>query len=277
MAEQDLPRATTGDEKVAQLRRLQRRLDRALGAIAQGDTDAVDDVAAILRTLVGRGKGNDLIRRTRAVMNLKWPLLFVGPEAKDTGVRLSAGSIPARLKMPEGDCRWVRLDEWTQALAVVIDEGHGQRKATWEKLIEDYANTFGSHASQSIPRMLDATARMHAVELNLGQYMIHCAGLGIADAVAQMLDEFEGKAVVKGQLLQDRLTPLYGLIIGAGPAPESEVRIDDRGISERTHVIKMHLYPHQWQRVFVEPDPENDRTIVAFDIHDAGTPDWWPE
>lgn len=190
---------------------------------------------------------------------------------------LSAGSIPARVKEPPGDCRWIRVDQWTATPAIVINQGDGQRKSSWEKLIETYANTFGSHASRSIPRMLDATSQMHAVKLNLGQYMIHCAGLGIADALRQMIDEIDGKTIVKGQCLQDRLTPLYGLIMRSGPMSESKVFIDDTGITELTHVLKMHLHPHVWQRVFVKPNPAIEGgNIIAFDIHDAGKPHWWP-
>ncbi|WP_204807149.1 hypothetical protein [Mycobacterium riyadhense] len=278
MGTTDQPRATTSGETQEQLRRLQKRLSRALNALADGDEDAVDDIAAALRTLVGRGRGDDLIRRVRKAFGLQWPLLFVGPAASDaTDVTLSAGSIPSRVKEPPGDCAWIRVDQWADSLAVVINQGRGQRKANWQKLIEAYANTYGSHASNSIPSMLDETSRMHADQMNLGQYMIHCAGLGVADAITQMIDEIDGKTVVRGQLLQNRLTPLYGLIVGRQSMEGAKIFIDDRDISERTHVIKMHLYPHQWQRVFVEPLPGGAGKNIALDLHDAGKPDWWPE
>ncbi|ANW64000.1 hypothetical protein BCA37_10700 [Mycobacterium sp. djl-10] len=279
MGDGDLPRATSNDEKVQQLQRLERRLARALSALAEGEADAVDDVATALRALVGRGPGNDLIRRVRSALGLRWPLLFVGPPASDAnGVSLSVGSIPARVQEPPGDRHWVGVNEWTDRLAIVIDQGKGRRKLTWEGLIETYANTYGAHAGKAIPRMLDAASRLYADKLDLGEYLIHCAGLGVADLVGQMLDEIGGNTIVRGQLLRGLLTPLYGLTIIDRPMKDIQVRIDDIGVDKFTYVIKMIVRDGEWARVWIEPDLTGEtKSIISLDIHDDGKPDWWPD
>ena len=57
------PQATSDEDFVSGAIELGQRLTRHLSALENGEAGAVADVAAVLRTLIVRGEGDDVIRR----------------------------------------------------------------------------------------------------------------------------------------------------------------------------------------------------------------------
>jgi hypothetical protein len=95
-----LPKALTDDEFVACAIELGQRLSRHLDALEKGEAGAVADVASVLRTLVVRGDGDDVIRRLCKRTHVPLPEVLVSRAAHDGPlVILSAGAMPA------GPCR----------------------------------------------------------------------------------------------------------------------------------------------------------------------------
>lgn len=273
----DAPRLVSDEELLAHLRRVNSRLIRALESLGNGQSDAVDDVASHLRTLIGHGRGDDLIRRVIKAHNFTWPSLFVSPSPhRDRGVRLSIGNVPGKCASADTKGEWKRLDRWASQLVLVIDHGQGQRTSTWEKLIETYANTYGAHASHTVPRLLDATSRLYSDRLNLGEYLIHCGGSGVADAVNQILHEANGKPVVTGQLLTEHHFRLLGLTLRGPDGQGMDILINPSNPTEKTDIIKLHMADDHWERITVEPDEESGPSgLMTIEVQQL-KPDWWP-
>ena len=280
----DQPRPISADELLTGLRRAQLRLMRALGDIGEGHGDAVDDVANIVRTLVGEASGgNKLIKRAVKQLKLTWPQIFAGPSPQiGHAVHLGIGNIPLPYKPSrEGGARWMRVDKWAQQTALVLDYGNGQRKIPWLKLIEDYGNTYGSHVGTEISKSIDSTSRFYSNRLTMTEFLIYCAGWGLADAANQLIEEADGHQVVRAELKQGRLTPvLTRLTVPEQSMAGISYDIDDEDISEAVEVFKFaHLHTRQrmWERLTIEPNPdENIHSTVTLELLDK-LPDWWTD
>ncbi|MBY0443543.1 MAG: hypothetical protein K2Q25_15650 [Mycobacteriaceae bacterium] len=86
------------------------------------------------------------------------------------------------------------IDKWRK-LPMLIIRGAPRRVSTWEQLIAAYANTYASHLSRTIPQLLSHMASIFCsgpLGLDLGEYLIHCAGLVAEDALHQTLAAIDG-------------------------------------------------------------------------------------
>lgn len=150
------------------------RLSRHLTALENGEPGAVSDVAAVLRTLIVRGEGDDVIRRLCKRTHVPLPEVYVSRAAyNEPSVILSAGGIPG---LPEHEdaphqipSYIVDLDKWSAMKALVVRGGTSRRVNDWNHVISMYANTFCSHLSGAIPKTLVETSSIMSGELDLGE------------------------------------------------------------------------------------------------------------
>jgi hypothetical protein len=89
------------------------------------------------------------------------------PVADRQAIGLAFGEVLA----PSGGDELVRvadIDEWRGYKALIVG-GAPRRVSTWEQLITDYANIFGSHLSETIPHLLSQVSWMcYSGPLDLG-------------------------------------------------------------------------------------------------------------
>ena len=101
------PQAISDEDCIAGAIELGQRLTRHLSALESGEVGAIADVAAVLRTLIVRGEGDDVIRRLSKRTHVPIPEVLVTTAAYDgPSVVLSAGAIPD----PPGRCGADSLD-----------------------------------------------------------------------------------------------------------------------------------------------------------------------
>jgi hypothetical protein len=142
------PQAISDEDFVSGAIELGQRLTRHLGALENGEVGAAADVAAVLRTLIVRGEGDDLIRRLCKRKHVSIPEVLVTKAAYDgPSVILSAGAIPVTPEDQDhphqiATCM-VNLDVWSGMTALVVRGGTPRRVNNWERVISMYANTFG--------------------------------------------------------------------------------------------------------------------------------------
>ena len=141
-------RPATPDEVVEAARRLRQRLGRHLDALEAGEVGAVDDVA-VLRTLLAHGRGDDVVVRLCRTKSIPLPQIQVSEPVVDRQpIGLAFGAVPAPA---HGEpVRLVDINDMAGLPALIV-RGAPRRVSTWEQLITDYANTFGSHLSGTIP------------------------------------------------------------------------------------------------------------------------------
>jgi hypothetical protein len=111
----------------------------------------------------------------------------------------------------------VDINAW-RGLDALIVRGAPRRVSGWEQLITDYANTFGSHLSGTIPHLLSHMSSIcYSGSLDLGEYLIHCAGIVAEDALQQVLGAIDGDKAPPPR--HRMLNPLLRLTVETKPQP----------------------------------------------------------
>ncbi len=143
----------------------------------------------------------------------------------------------------------------------------------WEHLIAEYANTYGSHASTTVPEVLDSISKMHADQMNLGEYLIWCAGIALEQTLVQLLDAVDGRSILRTS--KARTTPLLGLTLTGENGGYVSPLQHGEAITKWREVLKLHPSEHVWLRIVEEPDSTGE-TDGLFTYEQAETkPDWW--
>jgi hypothetical protein len=207
-------RPATPDEVLDAARRHLQRLRRHMDALQAGAVGAVDDVAGVLRTLLAHGSGDDGLRRLCRMHGINVPKVYVSePVVDQQSIALAFGAVPAPADFEE-PVRHVDTDAWRKLPALIVRSAP-RRVSTWEQVIREYGNTFGSHLSGTIPHLLSEISSIcHSGPLDLGEYLIHCAGIVAEDALDQALATIDGDpgAATKSPQHQ-RLNPIVRLIV----------------------------------------------------------------
>lgn len=195
-------REATKEETLEYLVRATSRLSRHLTAHFDGDFAAIDDVAAILRTLCGDG----LIKRAIDCLELTDPSLLISkPPELSKGTHISIGNFPcsetyAKPSRPEHQApRPSTLLTWLQSPAAYITETSkrggkehtSQRMRPWSGLIADISNTWGSHASPLIPPWMDTSQVIGVQELDLPGYVIERAAVAVEVSLTLLMQEVD--------------------------------------------------------------------------------------
>jgi hypothetical protein len=268
-------RPATPDEVVEVARRLRQRLGRHLNALEAGEVGAVDDVAAVLRTLLAHGKGDDVVARLCRIKSIPLPQIMISEPVIDRQkIGLAFGAVPAPA---HGDpVRLVDINIW-RALPALIVRGAPRRVSTWEQLITDYANTFGSHLSGTIPHLLSQMSSIcYSGSLDLGEYLIHCAGIVAEDALQQILGTIDGDTAGAIEIPRHRrLNPLLRLIVEPQlpePLMTTQFYIEGRPIGTTIHIAKVRLDDLYF---LLELTPRTADTAEFEFEFTNGEPEWW--
>jgi hypothetical protein len=278
------PQAISDEDFVSGAIELGQRLTRHLSALENGEAGAVADVAAILRTLIVRGEGDDVIRRLCKRTHVPIPEVFVTRAAYDgPSVVLSAGAIPVT---PEDQdhphqiaTRMVNLDVWSEMPALVVRGGTPRRVNNWDRVISMYANTFGSHMSGTIPNTLLETSSIMSGELDLGEYLIFCAGIVAENALNQVLDTIANKPIIVPHKLGRKPNPLTHLTLrdderGLGE-PELALAFMPAGLKigvDEIDVLKLHFADRYMKAAYARG---SDGKIYGTMKYSQQKPDWW--
>jgi hypothetical protein len=269
-------RAATPDEVVARARGLGHRLRRHLDALEAGEAGAVDDVAAVLRTLLGHGRGNDVVVRVCRMKSIPLPHAYVSAPVVDRqAIGLAFGAVPTPDTAPEAEGHiWVDIDSWRKLPALIV-RGAPRRVNTWEQLISSYANTYGSHVSGTIPHLLSETSAIcYSGPLDLGEYLIHCAGIVAEDAIHQALTSIDSDGLVV-RPRHRRLNPLLRLIVQPHPTEPTmtvQFSLEGRPLASTIPIAKVRL---EDQYFLLELTPATTDT-AHWEFQFTNTePEWW--
>lgn len=186
-----LPRPRTRDELLASARKVHRRIERALDALDEGQLDAIDDVAALTRTVLAFGKGDKLLLRLVNGFELERPKIHVPPPAN---LRVPAttviGPIPWEADAP--DVRTRDVFEWVQYGSAA--QLNGFSRQTWDKFINGYANDNGAHVSTTVRRELEAMSLFFGPTSNMADYLMRAAGVVAARSLGEVLARIDGES-----------------------------------------------------------------------------------
>lgn len=183
-------RDTSADELREAFIRSTHRLSRHISDHLAGEYAAIDDVAALLRTLCAFGRGDGLVDRVVRQFKLTPPRIRYERAADPiTGTQVTLGALPL-IRSDNGSFD-VTLNEWlrTPAAAFVDPATSRRTEMRWEKLIGQAANTWGSHATEVIAPWFDASQLINVHELTMVDYMIERASLAVEDRISYLLRE----------------------------------------------------------------------------------------
>jgi DNA-binding transcriptional LysR family regulator len=170
--------------------RLLRRLDRHLAAFDAGEDDALDDAAANLRTIVNTGKGDDVLAELLKRFHLPSPNVWLPEQREMVGkVLFAVDAIPVAPGIPPRDNETGALVPFTswRDMTVLHTPENLKRRWTWQHYIATYANTYGSHTSHSLPKVLSQTKSHGISGLQLAPYLIRRAAVVTLHALQQTL------------------------------------------------------------------------------------------
>lgn len=179
--------SVSDDEFVEQIASLTARLDDHLERVDAGLTHARDDLAVVLRILIGPDNVlGRFVRRFREMEPGSWvtPLFLPVDEGI---VTFSVGHFPSsspnkyevHAAVPSG------LRRKTCLQVLLLD--HGDKRLTWCDFVALYANKFGAHIDATIPYLLDKI-RVHGVSgTDLGTYMLRAVGVEVSRAAHLLL------------------------------------------------------------------------------------------
>ena len=149
------------------------------------------------------------------------PKIYVSEPVSDhQSIALAFGALPVPSDFDQ-PVRYLDIDTWRRLPALIVRSAP-RRVSTWEQLIRDYGNTFGAHMSGKIPHLLSEISTIcHSGPLDLGEYLIHCAGIVAEDALHQALTTIAGDSNEAEHPHRERLNPLVQLVVGGQDPPES--------------------------------------------------------
>lgn len=278
------PQALTDDQFVSCAIELGHRLSRHLDALESGEPGAVADVAAVLRTLIVRGEGDDVIRRLCRRMHIDLPEVLVTRAAYDRPlVILSAGAMPVTPEdadLPHQiETKLVDLNRWSDMTALVVRDGNPQRVNDWDKVIKMYANTFGSHLSGTIAETLSTASSIMSGKLDLGQYLVHCAGIIAENSLNQVLSAISGDPIIVPYKPGRQLNPISHLTLfdddGRGLGNEAlQVAFmgSDLPMGKEVDVLKLHFADRYIKTSYTKHADGKVYGNVAFS---QSKPHWW--
>ncbi|MEJ7633544.1 hypothetical protein [Aeromicrobium sp.] len=178
------------DEFKQFLVRLQERLGSHTASLHAGRLSATDDLAAVLRTLLTRGAGDDVVRKAIKRFSLQEPIVLVSaPITRQRNLKLAFGALPVGID-DSGDehTNYVGVLDWINSLAL-SKEGLHREYYTWAQLITAYANTNGSHLSRTVPDVLHEVVVDQVGEVDLGVYLIWCAAVLADEALRDVIQQ----------------------------------------------------------------------------------------
>lgn len=203
----------TRDELRAGVASVSRRLDRHLSAWEAGDQDAMFDVAAVTRTLLANGRGDKALQRLCSQEKLDPPTVAVRyptPAQHDIAFAFGGFPIDKSALIPRSD--WIgTLDpgygggsfqdpvdwdtdvsmsvfEWLQTRFFTISlTDQPYRQVTWEKLVTQYGNAYGSHLGVTHPDEISQTRLFSGHGRTLTEHGLWLAAAVAANSLAEIL------------------------------------------------------------------------------------------
>lgn len=170
------------------------RLSRHLTDHLSGEFAAIDDVAAVLRTLCAKGRGDKLIQRVCHAWSVEVPLVWVSDVvAPVPGTILEIGGLP-NLRQNDPSETSMTFLAWLNTNASVVVRNIDRpwpadnHRLTWAGLINDLANLQGSHATQVMPDWIETTTISGVHNLSLADYLIETIGVIVEDILRRILE-----------------------------------------------------------------------------------------
>jgi hypothetical protein len=272
------PRPATKSELLEGAAKLKHRLSRHLDALERGQVGAVEDVAAVLRTALCPGDGDNAVLRLCRAHGVENPRLQVSlPAPSDSDVLLAIGGEPL-VNDPDGteQGRIVALETWIEEPALVVAGGIPRRVSTWAQVITMYANTFGAHLSRTVPQLVFASKGSTFASRSMQEHVIYSAGLVGERALDQALCAVTGQPVAATS--RGTLTRVFGLIIrsnGKSPVFEFGLSAPVGEPHTQEEVLRVHFDGH-YMRGVVRWQTD---TIYDLDLSVSHpplpTPEWW--
>lgn len=148
------------------------RLRDHIERIDSGVAYAVDDLALVLRLLVSGARGGELISRTANSYGIPLPKFGISTEpAIVQGLIWGAGALPTTAALGVGAP--VDISQLRFKTALRIHTKTKSVELSWDKMIRDYANTWGTHVGDTIRDDLPLADRIGtAAGLPLSTYML---------------------------------------------------------------------------------------------------------
>jgi hypothetical protein len=216
-------------------------------------------------------------------MHVPPPQVLVTRAAHDGPlVILSAGAMPVtpeNADLPHKiETRMVNLNVWSDMTALVVRDGIPHRVNNWNRVIAMYANTFGSHLSGTIPDTLLKTSSIMSGKLDLGQYLVHCAGIVTENALNQVLAPLVGDAIILPHKQGRKLNPISHLTLwdddgtGHGEPLQFAFMPVDLVMGDEVDVLKLHFADRYIKATYTR---ESDGKIYGKLKFSQKRPDWW--
>lgn len=182
----------TPDQIAAGALDLSKRLRRHLDVLDAGEPSAAQDVAVALRTLVSFGQGDNVIGRLCKAYGISYPTVMLSRADRipdRAGAHLWLGGLPTNaaqgIQWP-GSTTTLDSDAWARSDALI---SQGSRPVSWQKLIGQLANTWGSHLSTETPHLVTDIELADVADISLGHYVTRQAGWVAEDLLRQVLPQ----------------------------------------------------------------------------------------
>ena len=155
-----------------------------------GRMHAADDIAVVLRALVYKGAGNDILRKLRDRAGHE-PAGFLVSRSPNSSVdTFSVGSIPvAELGAQQDGATTATLDDWNGLPVLRIRGDEGPVDWSWGYFLNVYANKWGgAHIDPRVPSELVAIDAYACGGLSLATYLLRAGAVTAWTLAQEMLN-----------------------------------------------------------------------------------------
>jgi hypothetical protein len=190
-----MPIPRTDAELIAQGVTLLARLARHLDALENGDATAGDDLASVLRILIGKSTGNRAVLRLAKAANLALPRVWVSgrPEsAPDPHLLIAFGNLPVdpnpkELGQPH-EPHWMGFRDWVEAPSFIVPSSQ-RGSESWGSFATLAGNTTGSHMSEVYHDLLVTSDMFSSSGLSFQSYLLRQIGWQVERVLADLLGQ----------------------------------------------------------------------------------------
>lgn len=181
------PRPISDDEFIVAFRDLTIRLDSHIKLVAGGDLRFRNDLAGVVRILLGRDKANQAVKRFCKRFGQPEPRVAIFGSAREgEHTILHLAALPTTDDDDEGHRLNISTELMSQ-VAIVVRAAKSALRFTWQAVIDDYGNSFGAHLTRTVPRILDATRFYGVGPTDIGTYMLWSIGIAASAAAHELL------------------------------------------------------------------------------------------
>jgi hypothetical protein len=174
------------EEQVGQLADHCGRLVDGIHRLDAEDDAGFLDVSASLRTVISRGRGDDLLKRVCQRADIPIPIVESLPEVSDDpAITMALGALPPPDNGISGSP--ITITGLMNKRCLVVSDAHGRTEYTWNGMIRSVSSKLAIHSDDEVPTAFDEINTYEVMGRRVFPFLFRSIGVVVARVATDVL------------------------------------------------------------------------------------------